>query len=120
MITQPLTDLTITRTPPGGYVLINGTGTIITAPVPNDGQLHPVTVNGVILVTVAETGGQITVSFTLNGGGQLLQIQAGGAGAGQSTSGGLFVADPGTTFTVRQNSALTVGAATWLGAILIF
>lgn len=120
MITEVIPSPVLARTPVAGYTLVNGTGTIITCKVPNDGQTHPVMVTGVIIVTSAETGGQITVSFTLNGGGQLLQIQAGGGGAGQSAAGGNFMADPGTTFTVSQNSALSLGAAVWTGAILVF
>lgn len=120
MITEVIPSPVLARTPPAGYTLINGTGTILSCNVPNDGQVHPIMVNGVILITVAETGGALTVSFTLDGGAQLLTIQPGGSGVGQGTAGGSFMADPGTTFSVRQNSALTLGAAVWLGAILVF
>lgn len=45
-------------------------------------------------------------------------IFAGGAGVGNIRSVFQFITDPGTTFTVTQNSALTAGASTVQGQVI--
>ena len=104
-------------TPLAGYTLVNGTGTVISWAVPNDGKLHRVLVTGSILVTVTEVGGLIQLGWTAPGGAaqqfsQLAAAALASSAAGQVLGTYELVVAPGTTVTVAQNSALTVGAAT--------
>ena len=104
-------------TPVGGYALQNGTNTVISWTAPNDGKLHRVHLFAVIEVTSAETGGQITITPVLpDGTGNTKTLFAAGLGAGVAYPVGSsapqdFMIEPGSTFAVNQNSALTAGAA---------
>jgi hypothetical protein len=98
-----------------GYTLVNGTGTIISWTAPSDGQLHRFTVLASQDVTVTEVGGQIQLNVTLPDAsinGQNLFGPNGAAGTRINSLGGIVEA--GSTVLVKQNSALTSGAAvTW-------
>jgi hypothetical protein len=98
-----------------GYTLVNGTGNIITWTAPNDGALHRVLLMFTLHITSTETGGQVSVTLTTPDGGAATfanAISAGGGTTGTFTPGtnGYFV-QAGTTLTVKQNTALTAGAA---------
>lgn len=97
-----------------GFALQNGTPNILTWTAPNDGVPHRVTVFGGVRCSNAETGGVIQINATdLAGGGIARQLDAGGHGVGSFVfTASLILVQPGTTVTVQQSSALTVGAAT--------
>lgn len=102
-----------------GFNLINGTQAILAWAVPNDGQLHRLLFIGQLNVTVAETGGQLVVSYTgADNAGHVQNINSGGGGTG-FTDFGTFTAlvQPGTTVQFSQFTALTAGAAVTWGEI---
>lgn len=97
-----------------GYTLVNGTGAILSWTAPSDGQMHRVSWFGQLWVTSAETGGAISISITDPGGhaSTAQTIDAGGHGINfhQMNYWNLLV-QAGSTVTLSQASALTVGAA---------
>lgn len=96
-----------------GYTLVNGTGTIFSWTAPNDGQLHRVMLITDQHVTVAQTGGAILLDTTLPDGTTANpQIYAGGAGAGPVAGPATTrIVEPGSTVSLVQSTAQTVGAA---------
>lgn len=95
-----------------GYTLVNGTGTILTWTAPNDGALHRVVLITGQHVTVAETGGQISLNTTLPDGTAVNPtVFAGGSGTGGSGFTTSRNIQANSTVTLTQSSALTVGAA---------
>jgi hypothetical protein len=97
-----------------GYTLVNGTGTILSWTAPNDGALHRAVLVATLEVTSAETGGQIIFQVTSLPGGHTPNFApfGGSAGAGGyvfSESG--FAVPAGQTVALKQNTALTPGAA---------
>jgi hypothetical protein len=98
-----------------GYTLVNGTGTILSWAVPNDGVLHRVQFFGTLHVTSTETGGTINVNFTApdgtSGANDAVFSASHGAGVFGPDKAGLLMVEAGTTVTVQQGSALTGGAA---------
>ena len=96
-----------------GYTLVNGTGNIITWTTPNDGLLHRVLIISLLSVTVAETGGQCTFTTVAPDGTSLTQFTEPGArGTGAYSDAPVqVIAGANTTITIRQNTALTAGAA---------
>lgn len=108
------------RTPLTGFAKVNGTPTVLTVQIPNDGQTHPVLVTYQKLTTVAETQGAMRVNYTLNGSANFLPgLDAGGAGIGTQNANASIEADPGTTVTLAQTSALTAGASTVFASISV-
>lgn len=96
-----------------GTALQNGTPTFLTWNVPNDGNDHQFTVTSFLNVTLAETGGLVTCSYTGPGGSATsFNPQAGAQAAGVNATSNTRIAQPGTTVTVAQATALTAGAAT--------
>lgn len=96
-----------------GYVQTNGTGTVVSYTAPSDGKLHTVNLFGSVIITSTQTGGIISMTWTLGGNSHTTQIDGGAHSAGTvpiATATALI--DPGTTVSVTQSSALTVGAAT--------
>jgi hypothetical protein len=95
-----------------GYALVNGTGTIISWTAPNDGNLHRVLVFMIDHVTTALVGGVIGASMTLPDGfaysPQLLSSTTTGA---HNISTAVYLIEPGSTFSVTQQNAMTAGAA---------
>jgi hypothetical protein len=109
----------LAATPAAGYALQNGTGPILTWTAPNDGNLHAAQINLVLIVTSAETGGQVTISFTVGGQAKANTVAAAGGGIGVFPENPYtFTCDPGTTVTLAQASALTAGAASIYAALL--
>lgn len=100
-------------TGPGGFALQNGTPTILSWTAPNDGQVHRYLTFGNTIISSAETGGAIATQYTPPGGASHEgSNDAGGNSAGtvgwQVLDG---VVQAGTTVSLLQISALTVGAA---------
>jgi hypothetical protein len=96
-----------------GFSLINGTQTILSWTAPNDGQLHRVLVGLSQHVTVAETGGTVTLTYTYpDGQAQTRTPYPGGSGTGSSTQGPFYErVQAGTTVSIQQTTALTLGTA---------
>jgi hypothetical protein len=98
-------------TGPTGFAKVNGTPTLFTYNVPNDGNIHSIQVYGLVVITSGETGGQ--VQLLRNGTGLFNINQGGSGGPGMTgTSPALLTAQPGDTITIQQTSALTGGAST--------
>jgi hypothetical protein len=108
-------------TPVTGYTLLNGTGTILSAAVPADGNLHHVAIFAVLCVSAADTGGQIALNVTNPDGVQrtftlMANSLASGANPGASLNQ-LWPVAPGSTVLIEQFQPLTVGAAVFYGSI---
>jgi hypothetical protein len=103
----------LAATAAAGYAKVNGTGTIISWTAPNDGNLHRVMIFGSEHVTSGETGGQITVSWTTPDGTTVANqlVSAQGSTGGYPFGAYLLVVEANATVSVRQNTALTAGAA---------
>ncbi len=97
-----------------GYPLVNGTGTILSWTAPDDGQLHRVSVAGSLNVNSAETGGLVQlVAVDPAGGTSYSEVAPAGAAAGSHVvATPIVIVGPGTVVAVKQESALTAGAAT--------
>jgi hypothetical protein len=96
----------------GSVALINGTQTIVSYNVPNDGKQHAINLQAFQSVTVAETGGAVSISVTTGGNTfSPISLFPGGGATGPTRTNFQLAADPGTTVTVTQSSALTAGAA---------
>lgn len=93
-----------------GVNKINGTQTVCSWAVPNDGQRHRFYAIFTQDCTVAETGGQMTLSYTMpDGHGNTRVPFAGGAGVGVSNQINGDMVQPGSTVSFAQTSALTAG-----------
>jgi hypothetical protein len=105
----------VATTGPSGFALQNGTPTILSWAVPNDGNIHTIELNAVLVVSSAETGGLVVLSFVFAGSvaAATPTVFAGGSGVGSANSSvsGMRLVAPGTTVTLAQTSALTAGAA---------
>lgn len=100
-------------TGPLGFALQNATPTIIAYNVPNDGKLHSIEIDAVLVVSVVEVGGSITVNFTVGGVAGSYTLFSGGLGVGANAASTTktIVADPGSAVTIVQGAALTSGAS---------
>lgn len=98
----------LATTTPVGVPLINGTQTILSWTAPQDGQLHRVEVFCTEVVTNATTAGitQVTVNGTAT------TLISGGQAVGSQIGQAQVILQPGGTITIRQNTAMTAGAAT--------
>jgi hypothetical protein len=96
-----------------GFALQNATPNILTWTAPNDGQIHRFFLIGALEVTSAQTGGGVGVTFTLPDGSAASPTWVAGNNAAGITfpnfRSGLVQA--GTTVTLLQSSAQTLGAA---------
>jgi hypothetical protein len=104
-----------------GFTLQNATPTILTWNTPNDGNLHRCLIVASLDVTSAETGGQITVTYTLpNGGSTPHNLFSAGTGAGIALPVNIFnmCVGPNTSIVIAQASALSAGAAIMWADIL--
>ena len=96
-----------------GFPLQNATPGILSWTAPNDGLMHRVMVITFQNVTSAETGGVVSMTNTdPQGTPHVSGLYAGGSGVGVQYASQLRLVAPGTTVTVNQTSALTLGAAT--------
>lgn len=97
-----------------GYALVNGTGVVISWTAPADGELHRFTVFATMNVTSGETGGAISIFFTMpDGTNTNFTLMPGGQGDGFNFSEFVYLVtiEPGSTVNISQTSALTGGAA---------
>lgn len=102
----------VAATGAAGFNLQNATSTILTWTAPNDGNMHRISVVGVLHVTSAETGGAVTIPYLApDGSGSTTTLFAGGAGLGTTGASADRIVQAGSTVTLSQASALTVGAA---------
>ena len=105
-----------------GVALIDGTQTILTATVPNDGQCHLVLASMWKDVTTALTGGQTRLQWVVPAGtgvgADTTLTAVGTSGVSTSTTGDTVV-KPGTTVSVLQTTAMTAGAAKVYAKIVI-
>lgn len=93
-----------------GVAKINGTQTVCSWTVPNDGQRHRFFAIMTQDCTVAETGGAMQLAYTMpDGHGNTRVPFAGGAGVGVSNQINGDVVQPGSNVTFSQTSALTAG-----------
>jgi len=103
-------------TPVAGFAKQNGTPTIISWTVPNDGQLHRVMLFASADVTSAETGGQVSLNVVYpDGAAPPWTVFSGNQGTGTDFSQHAniaFIVGAGSTVTLTQTSALTGGATT--------
>jgi hypothetical protein len=96
-----------------GFALQNGTPTIVSWTTPNNLSLHSVIIVANINVTSAQTGGQVTATYTMPDGTAASSVFfAGGFGVSQHTAIGGLSVKSGTAVTLAQSSAQTAGAAT--------
>ncbi|MDA8311043.1 MAG: hypothetical protein M0Z46_10615 [Actinomycetota bacterium] len=106
-----------------GVALINGTQTILTVTVPNDGKFHSVLWWVLKYVTVAITGGTVSAHWTTaHGTVNTDSMAATAAGAHFLASSSLASAmgvPPGTAVTIAQASSMTAGAAKVYAKIVI-
>lgn len=94
-----------------GVAKINGTQNILTWTAPNDTNQHRVQVTYEQRVTIAETGGAVTLTFTDPGGnGASRSLEAGGGGVANASATQDVLIAPNTVATLSQSSALTAGA----------
>ena len=104
--------------PPGGTPLINGTQTLLTWTAPNDGKQHAIYVAAIANITVAETGGQVVINYTIGGqNGQPQLLSPNTAAQLLAANQNAFMVDPGTTVNILQSTALTAGTAVFFGSI---
>ena len=118
-----VTGLPITaETSATGVALINGTQTLLTATVPNDGKVHQAYIMTLKTVTATITGGKLTLSWTWPTGLISPYTTTNTAAAEYpktSTALGGVLVKPGTTVTVKQTTAMTAGAAKVYAKIVI-
>ena len=101
-------------TPVGGYVLVNGTGTVISWTAPNDGKQHRVVIPQAMDVISAMTGGNINLSITMPDGTASVFTAfapASPTGFNFSAYGPSMIVEAGTAVSLIQSSPLTVGSA---------
>lgn len=115
---------TIFRTAAAGFAKVNGTPNILTFNTPNDGNLHAVSIAIAENVVALETGGQVSVTYTVGGHASgLIALYNGGAAAGFKSQSDTFIysliADPNTAVTLLQSTALTAGGPTTVWAELV-
>lgn len=107
------------NTPVGGTLLINGTGNIFSATTPNDGDLHTVLIALTLIITVAQTGGQVQVTYVTGGVTLTTTAYAGSTGINNLPFQLTALCDPNTTINVNQSTAQTAGTARLYGQISI-
>ncbi len=104
----------VASTGTSGYSLTDGTGTILSWAVPDDGLLHRAAVAGVQVVTSGETDGAVALSSTAPGGATLsVPVFSPNESPGTYVplSGGAVIVKSGSTVTLSQTSALASGAS---------
>ena len=105
-----------------GVALINGTQTILTATVPNDGKVHYVIASFTKDVTTALTGGKMILGHTSAPSvSDFIATTSTAVGVYYNTSKSLLSAlsTPGSTVTIKQTTAMTAGAAKVFAKIVI-
>lgn len=118
--TAPIT----AETPATGVALIDGLQTILSVPVPNDGNMHTIVSAWAIKdVSAALTGGAVSISWTpYKGTDQTLTDSASTALVYETNvvfTSAITSLKPGTTVTVKQTTAMTAGAAKVYAKIVV-
>ena len=106
-----------------GVALINGTQTILTVTVPNDGKPHQLIATALKDVTTALTGGAVTLTLTaLVTTPVTFSMTRTTVGTTRitTTSNSQTIVKPGTQVTIKQTTAMTAGAAKVYAKIVIF
>ena len=99
-----------------GVALINGTQTILSVAVPNDGKVHQLIATMMKAVTTALTGGET------QGSGAVTQTTVGTAAGTYGVSSNTLkntIVKPGSAVAVKQVTAMTAGAAKVYAKIVI-
>lgn len=112
----------LATTGPSGVALVNGTGPLLLATTPNDGNNHLVVVAMKMVVSSAETGGAVGVSVTESGGSaDTVAGFAAALGAGTyhwpATTFQAIMCGPNCAISINQSSALSAGASVVIGDI---
>lgn len=109
-----------------GVALINGTQTILTVTVPNDGKVHAILSVALVKdVTAVLTGGTVSITWTTAAGtAQTITCPTGTASVGVDVRSAIHTSlhvslKPGTTVTVTQTTAMTAGAAVVYAKIVV-
>lgn len=102
-----------------GIALVNGPQTFLSITTPNDGKMHAVVFNGVLIVTSNQTGGGVQANYTQAGVAQNSQAFAGNAVGTYNLNNVLVTVDPNTTVSLTQWQNLTGGAAKFYGSIIV-
>ena len=106
-----------------GVALINGTQTILSVTVPNDGKPHQLIATALKDVTTALTGGAVTLTLTaLVTTAVTFPMTRTTVGTTRitTTSNSQTIVKPGTQVTIKQTTAMTAGAAKVYAKIVIF
>jgi len=99
-------------TPVAGFPLQNATPTLFSWQVPNDESLRVVVSYTNKIVSSAETGGTIVLQFNdMNGTLRNAIIDPGGRGTGFFQDSEVVYPQPGSVVSLKQTSALTLGAS---------
>ena len=91
--------------------LVNGTPVIFSELVPADGNVHFFSLIAGLVVTTNETGGAVQIQYRLGGNLNTIAVFAAAQLTGSFVFSTSFAADPGSTITLSQSSALTAGAS---------
>lgn len=122
-ISSPGTGIVTAETSETGVALINGTQTIISAVVPNDGKVHSCSWRVLKTISALLTGGNVVIKwFPVPITTRTFAMSATGVGltaADSNTHSTSHLLRPGTTITVTQTTAMSAGAAKVYGKIVI-
>lgn len=112
----------VATTPATGVALINGTQTILSVPVPNDGKQHLLNAIFDKQITTALTGGDVVLTWTCYPN-TLLTLGNAATAVGRNYSSlhatSTLLVPAGSTVTLKQTTAMTAGAATVHARIVI-
>jgi hypothetical protein len=101
-----------------GFPLVNGTPTILTWTPPNDGNMHYALLMATLIVTVAQTGGIVTLGYNdPSGVARGRTVYAGGLGVSYNLSGYQITPVQGGVPVLVTQSAQTAGTSTLWAAI---
>jgi hypothetical protein len=103
-------------TPAAGVALVNGTPAILTWTAPADGNPHRIMVFASLDITVAQTGGAVTLQMTDPAGTTTTHtVFSGGGGIGSPVSNNpiAMLVQPGSTTTLTQTAQTAGTASLW-------
>jgi hypothetical protein len=102
-----------------GVALINGTQTILTVTVPNDGKIHSFACSITRVITAPITGGVTVLSWVGAAGETFTTTTTSATEGNHYRQGQQFNLMAGTTVTLKQATAMTAGAAKVFAKIVI-
>lgn len=103
-----------------GFSLQDATPTILSWTAPNDGKPHPVLIFATLHVTSSTTGGEVDLDFTTPDGTSTAQEIFSGtqsSGVPWANTEVTVMCEPGSTVSIKQSTAVTLGAAAFWGQI---